>query len=64
MGVVEGRAEQLAARDLLGDCYRKLADLYQFTGRDAEALPLLQKSGIKEAKGFGGFPIAGKFLRT
>ena len=25
---------------------------------------MLQKSGIKEAKGFGGFPIGGRFLRS
>ena len=27
-------------------------------------LPLLQKSGIPEIRGYGGFPISGKFLRT
>ena len=26
-------------------------------------MPLLQKSGIREAKGFGGFPVGGAFLR-
>ena len=26
------------------------------------ASPLLQKSGIKESKGFGGFPIGGQWL--
>jgi malate dehydrogenase (quinone) len=25
-------------------------------------LPLLQKSGIKESKGFGGFPVSGQWL--
>jgi len=28
------------------------------------ALPLLQRSGIPEIQGFGGFPVSGKFLRT
>jgi malate dehydrogenase (quinone) len=37
---------------------------FVFVGAGGHALPLLQKSGIKEAKGFGGFPIAGKFLRS
>ena len=32
--------------------------------RRRRRLPLLQKSGIKEAKGFGGFPVGGEFLRT
>ncbi len=42
---------------------RKLNAKFVFVGAGGQALPLLQKSGIKEAKGFGGFPIAGKFLR-
>jgi malate dehydrogenase (quinone) len=37
---------------------------FVFVGAGGQALPLLQKSGIKEAKGFGGFPIGGKFLRS
>ena len=28
--------------------------------RGGGALPLLQKSGIPEAKGFGGFPVSGQ----
>ena len=35
-----------------------------FVGAGGYALPLLQKSGIPEAKGYGGFPIGGAFLRT
>ena len=35
-----------------------------FVGAGGGALPLLQKSGIKEAKGFGGFPVSGEWLRT
>jgi malate dehydrogenase (quinone) len=37
---------------------------FVFIGAGGEALPLLQKSGIPEVKGFGGFPVGGKFLRT
>lgn len=29
-----------------------------------DTLPVLQKSGIKEVKGFAGFPIGGRFLRA
>lgn len=37
---------------------------FVFIGAGGGALHLLQKSGIKEAKGYGGFPISGQFLRT
>jgi malate dehydrogenase (quinone) len=43
---------------------RKLNAKFVFVGAGGQALPLLQKSGIGEARGFGGFPIAGKFLRS
>ncbi|MEZ0342763.1 malate dehydrogenase (quinone) [Mycobacterium sp. pV006] len=37
---------------------------FVFVGAGGGALPLLQKAGIEEAKGFGGFPVGGQFLRT
>ena len=37
---------------------------FVFVGAGGYALRLLQKSGIAEAKGYGGFPIGGKFLRS
>jgi malate dehydrogenase (quinone) len=43
---------------------RYIKTKFVFVGAGGQALPLLQKSGIKEAKGFGGFPIGGKFLRS
>jgi malate dehydrogenase (quinone) len=43
---------------------RKVNAKFVFVGAGGQALRLLQKSGIEEAKGFGGFPIAGKFLRS
>lgn len=43
---------------------RTLEAKFVFVGAGGQALPLLQKSGIKEAKGFGGFPIGGRFLRS
>lgn len=36
---------------------------FVFVGAGGNALPLLQKSGIDEARGFGGFPISGQWLR-
>lgn len=37
---------------------------FVFVGAGGGALRLLQKSGIKEIRGFGGFPVSGEFLRT
>ncbi len=42
---------------------RRLNARFVFVGAGGGALRLLQKSGIREAKGFGGFPIGGQFLR-
>ena len=36
---------------------------FVFVGAGGGALNLLQRSGIKEAKGFGGFPVSGEFFR-
>lgn len=35
---------------------------FVFIGAGGGSLPLLQASGIKESKGFGGFPIGGQWL--
>jgi malate dehydrogenase (quinone) len=43
---------------------RKIAAKFVFVGAGGGALNLLQKAGMNEAKGFGGFPVSGKFLRT
>ncbi|MFF1528315.1 malate dehydrogenase (quinone) [Cellulomonas sp. NPDC058312] len=37
---------------------------FVFIGAGGGALRLLQSSGIAEARGYGGFPISGQFLRT
>ncbi len=42
----------------------KLNTKFVFVGAGGDALPLLQKSGINEIKGFAGFPIGGRFLRA
>ena len=36
---------------------------FVFVGAGGNALPLLQRSGIDEIRGFGGFPISGEWLR-
>lgn len=43
---------------------RRIEAKFVFVGAGGDALPLLQKSGIAEAKGYGGFPVGGQFLRT
>lgn len=43
---------------------RTIQSKFVFVGAGGGALPLLQKSGMKEAKGFGGFPVGGQWLRT
>jgi malate dehydrogenase (quinone) len=35
---------------------------FVFLGAGGGALPLLQKSGIPEARGYGGFPVSGQWL--
>lgn len=37
---------------------------FVFVGAGGGALNLLQRSGIPEIRGYGGFPISGQFLRT
>lgn len=37
---------------------------FVFVGAGGGALNLLQRSGIREIRGYGGFPISGQFLRT
>ncbi|MDQ8187047.1 malate dehydrogenase (quinone) [Pelagicoccus sp. SDUM812002] len=41
---------------------QKLAARFAFIGAGGGSLHLLQKSGIPEGKGFGGFPVSGQFL--
>jgi malate dehydrogenase (quinone) len=43
---------------------RTLNAKFVFLGAGGDTLRLLQRSGIKEAKGFAGFPIGGRFLRS
>jgi malate dehydrogenase (quinone) len=43
---------------------RSVRARFVFVGAGGGALNLLQKSGISEIRGFGGFPVSGEFLRT
>lgn len=42
----------------------KINAKFVFVGAGGGALPLLQRAGIAEAKGFGGFPVGGQWLRS
>ncbi|MDN3548623.1 malate dehydrogenase (quinone) [Mucilaginibacter aquaedulcis] len=41
---------------------RSVLSKFVFIGAGGGSLPLLQKSGIPESKGFGGFPVSGEWL--
>ena len=46
-----------------GGSTRSVDARFVFVGAGGAAITLLQKSGIPEAKGYGGFPVSGQFLR-
>ncbi|NRB56811.1 MAG: malate dehydrogenase (quinone) [Salinicola sp.] len=47
-----------------GENERSVNARFVFIGAGGAALPLLQKSGIPEARMYGGFPVGGQFLYT
>lgn len=55
---------RLTIKQLVGSSTTVVDAKFVFVGAGGGALHLLQKSGIPEAVGFGGFPISGQFLRT
>jgi malate dehydrogenase (quinone) len=54
---------KLAMRHEVGSTPIEVDARFVFVGAGGHALPLLQKSGIPEIRGFGGFPISGEWLR-
>lgn len=50
-------------KDLLTNEVKEVRTQFVFLGAGGYALPLLQKSGIPEGHGFGGFPVSGMWLR-
>ena len=53
----------LTLRDELGHTPTFLEADFVFVGAGGAALPLLQKSGIPEIRGYGGFPVSGEWLK-
>jgi malate dehydrogenase (quinone) len=57
-----GKGWDLTIKDLLTGETRKNSTKFVFVGAGGGSLSLLQKSGIAESKGLGGFPIGGQWL--
>ncbi len=55
---------RLKVKHLVGGTPHTVDARFVFVGAGGGALHLLQSSRIEEIKGFGGFPISGKFFRT
>ena len=55
---------RLRVKHTVGNTPHSVEARFVFVGAGGGALHLLQSSGIEEIKGFGGFPISGKFFRT
>ena len=50
-------------RDLASGKSRKVRTRFVFIGAGGGSLPLLEKTGIPEASGYGGFPVSGQWLK-
>ena len=50
-------------RDLHSGHRKRVLAKFVFIGAGGGTLPLLERSGIPEAKGYGGFPVSGQWLR-
>jgi malate dehydrogenase (quinone) len=55
---------RIRTRNTVGNTPGAFDARFVFVGAGGGALSLLQKSGIPEIEGFGGFPVSGEFLRT
>jgi len=56
------RGWQVQTRDAKSGRRQSIRAGFVFLGAGGGALPLLQKSGIPEAHGYGGFPVSGQWL--
>ena len=54
----------VTVKDLASDKLQTVRAKFVFIGAGGGSLPLLEKSGIPEAKGYGGVPVGGQFLVT
>ena len=54
---------RIEVHDIKSGDHRSVSTKFVFIGAGGGALLLLQKSGIPEGKGYGGFPVSGIWLR-
>ena len=54
---------EVSVKNLLTDDKIKANADFVFIGAGGAALPLLEKSDIKEGEGYGGFPVSGQWLK-
>jgi malate dehydrogenase (quinone) len=54
---------KIAVKDRREGRTSSISSRFVFVGAGGRAIHLLQRSGIHEAKGYGGFPVSGQFLR-
>ena len=54
---------KITIKNLLTDDKIKVRADFVFIGAGGGSLPLLEKSNIEEAEGYGGFPISGQWLK-
>jgi malate dehydrogenase (quinone) len=54
---------EVRVKDLASGAKRTIKAKFVFIGAGGGSLPLLEKSGIPEASGFGGFPVSGQWLK-
>jgi malate dehydrogenase (quinone) len=61
---LKDRTWRISLRHEVGGTPIEVNARFVFVGAGGAALNLLQRSGIPEIRGYGGFPISGQFLRT
>jgi malate dehydrogenase (quinone) len=54
---------EISVRNLASGDDQRIYARFVFIGAGGGSLPLLEKTGIPEAKGYGGFPVSGQWLR-
>jgi len=53
---------KVSVKDRHTDALKTINANFVFLGAGGGALPLLQKTGLPESKGYGGFPVSGQWL--
>lgn len=60
---MEDGSWEVKVKNLESKKKRKRTAKFVFIGAGGGSLPLLEKSNIREGKGFGGFPVSGQWLK-